>query len=337
MAVALCWALPPPPPRPPSRLSFSPATSVAGGGFARPLAAGRRRRLAPHGAWRLAAARGAGGGGRATPPAVSPRPGVDAAPPAFPAGPAATVVVGVAAAAAAAEQPPGAPPPPDGGDAAAADPPPPLTVDAALSEWALARSRGETPTDATAAAGGGTAGRPRGGGGGGRPYAILFVDTYNTCTSVAAEAVFGDLLTRRSIPPSAVAVFSAGTRAVTGAPPCVAVADGLAFRRRLRVADHAAVRLAAGDVGAYDLLVVADEATRTAVVSLAAGADGVHEEGVEAKVVLLSDFCGEPRLRGKGLGGRDPTRPDVVRFLLSTVVDACVGLLAHVLQVTGRD
>ncbi|GAB0495084.1 hypothetical protein MMPV_006381 [Pyropia vietnamensis] len=226
-----------------------------------------------------------------------------------------------------ATEPSGAPPP--DGDDAAADPSP-LTVDAALSEWALARSRGETPSDVSSTSPNG------GGGGGGRPYTILFVDTYNTCTSVAAEAVFGDLLSRRSIPPSAVAVFSAGTRAVTGAPPCVAVADGLAFRRRLRVADHAAVRLAAGDVGAYDLLVVADEATRTAVVSLAAGADGVHEEAVEAKVVLLSDFCGEPRLRGKGLGGRDPTRPDVVRFLLSTVVDACVGLLAHVLEVTGR-
>lgn len=155
------------------------------------------------------------------------------------------------------------------------------------------------------------------------------------CDGVAAGEA-RDLLARRSIPPSAVACFSAGTRAVTGSPPAVAVADGLAYRRRLRVADHAAVRLAAADVGTYDLLVVADEPTRTAVVSLAAAADGVHEERVEAKVVLLSDFCGERRLRGKGLGGRDPTRPEVVRLLLSTVVDACVGLLAHVLEVTGR-
>jgi len=219
-----------------------------------------------------------------------------------------------------------------GGGGGTADEGTSLTVEDALSEWARARSRGETPADPTTAAGG----RRGGGGGSGRPFTILFVDTYNTCTSVAAEAVLGDLLTRRSIAPSAVACFSAGTRAVTGAPPSALVAEGLHFRRRLRVGDHAAVRFSADDVGSYDLLVVADEATRTEVVSLAAGADGLHDEGVEAKVLLLADFCGEARLRGKGLGGRDPNRPEVVRFLLSTVVDACVGLLAHVLEQTGR-
>jgi len=220
-----------------------------------------------------------------------------------------------------------------GGGGGTADEGTSLTVEDALSEWARARSRGETPADPTAAAGGRRGG---GGGGSGRPFTILFVDTYNTCTSVAAEAVLGDLLTRRSIAPSAIACFSAGTRAVMGAPPSALVAEGLHFRRRLRVGDHAAVRFSADDVGSYDLIVVADEATRTEVVSLAAGADGLHDERVEAKVLLLADFCGEARLRGKGLGGRDPNRPEVVRFLLSTVVDACVGLLAHVLEKTGR-
>jgi Low molecular weight phosphotyrosine protein phosphatase len=116
-----------------------------------------------------------------------------------------------------------------------------LTVGDALRAWSRARGAGRTP-------------------GRGAPkkttIGVLFVGKDNSSVTVAAEAIFSDMVARRASPTVRIFCHSAGTRVrMEGAAPDPMFIEGLRFKRGLDVSSHAASSVSVTDLETYDLIV----------------------------------------------------------------------------------
>jgi protein-tyrosine-phosphatase len=157
--------------------------------------------------------------------------------------------------------------------------------------------------------------------------------------SVAAEAIFRDLVRRRTLgqktDASAIrfSSHSAGTRVGTqGATPNPSFVEALHFKRQLDVSSHLSVSLSSADVETYDLVVCTDESTRSEVLcEFASGRDGRHSVDIEKKFVVLSQYC-QGALRDKVVFRDGRYERSSLNTLLSALIDACTGLLTSLLE-----
>lgn len=203
------------------------------------------------------------------------------------------------------------PPPPD-----ETPPPDPVTCGDALREWLVARDNGNAPLDVTACA----AAR----------VDVLFVGRDNETTSVAAEAIFTDLCRRRDL--HCIACHSVGTRVHReGKAPHPRFVEALRFKKRLDVSRKMACRLDRADLDSYALVVCMDEHTRSEVLYMVADDEGRFEEESEEKIVVLSQYCSEPRLRAMQFRSGEYSK-DAMNFLIAALVDACHGLLNDLIE-----
>jgi Low molecular weight phosphotyrosine protein phosphatase len=116
-----------------------------------------------------------------------------------------------------------------------------MTVGDALRAWSKARDAGQTP--------GRTPPRKK-------SIGVLFVGKDNSSVTVAAEAIFSDMVTRRASPSVRIFCYSAGTRVeMEGAAPDPMFIEGLHFKRGLDVSSHAAASVSVTDLETYDLIV----------------------------------------------------------------------------------
>jgi Low molecular weight phosphotyrosine protein phosphatase len=85
---------------------------------------------------------------------------------------------------------------------------------------------------------------------------VLFVGKDNSSVTVAAEAIFSDMVARRASPTVRIFCHSAGTRVrMEGAAPDPMFIEGLRFKRGLDVSSHAASSVSVTDLETYDLIV----------------------------------------------------------------------------------
>ena len=191
-----------------------------------------------------------------------------------------------------------------------------MTCGDALREWIIARDKGETPLDTTACASG--------------RVDVLFVGRDNETTSVAAEAIFTDLCSRREL--HCFACHSAGTRVEReGKTPHPRFVEALKFKKRLDVSRKMACKLDRGDLESYALVVCMDEQTRSEVLYMVADEEGRFGEENEEKIVVLSQYCSEPRLRAMQFRSGTYSK-DAMNLLISAMVDACHGLLNELIE-----
>lgn len=116
-----------------------------------------------------------------------------------------------------------------------------LTVGEALRRWTQARDAGITPTEPSAGAK--------------RSISVLFVGRTNCRVSVAAQALFSDLVIRRR-PSVQIVSHSAGTRVeLDGAAPDPAFIEALRFKRSIDISSHTSCKLTVADLESADLVV----------------------------------------------------------------------------------
>mmetsp|Transcript_13460 Transcript_13460/g.29186 ORF Transcript_13460/g.29186 Transcript_13460/m.29186 type:complete len:203 (+) Transcript_13460:105-713(+) len=127
-----------------------------------------------------------------------------------------------------------------------------VTVGDAVREWIAANERSEAPKDAVTSESGGR-------------VSVLFVDLDNRSVSVAAEAIFVDLVERRGLQEK-IFCYSAGVDATVGAPVDSRFQEALMFRRKLDISAHSAVEFEPQDLSSYDLVVCMDERTRSQII-----------------------------------------------------------------------
>jgi hypothetical protein len=139
-------------------------------------------------------------------------------------------------------------PPSRGEDGAPSDGEPPgdsLTVGDALRAWSKARDAGRAPGVTSK---------------GKRSVGVLFVGKDNSSVTVAAEAIFTDMVARRGSQTVHIYCHSAGTRVpIEGAAPDPMFIEGLRYRRGLDVSSHAAASVSVSDLETYDLIVCTGE------------------------------------------------------------------------------
>jgi protein-tyrosine-phosphatase len=194
---------------------------------------------------------------------------------------------------------------------------PNLSVGDALRSWSSAREAGIVPDEL---------------GGSQNSYRVLFVGRDNSTVSVAAAAIFMDLVRRRALnakTDTAAVRFSchsAGTqvRGTEGSAPSPSFVEGLKFKRGIDVSGHKSVSLSSSDVHTFDLIVCTDENIRYQVISEYAAEEANIDEH---KFVVLSQYCQEA-LRGKIVFRDGRYERDALNKLLSALIDACSGLLA---------
>lgn len=202
----------------------------------------------------------------------------------------------------------------DGGGSGAG--PDEMTCGDALREWMGARDRGEAPRDHASCAA--------------RRVDVLFVGRDNRAASVAAEAIFTDLCTRRAL--DCFSSHSAGTRVGRdGALPDSRFVEALRYRRGLDVSRRMACSLDKSDLESYSLIVCMDEHTRSEMLYMLADEEGRFSDNQEERIVVLSEYCSEPKLRAMQFRPGKYQR-DGVNFVISALVDACNGLLASLIE-----
>lgn len=194
-----------------------------------------------------------------------------------------------------------------------------MTVGDAFREWLHARESGETPT-----------GNPSERSCASKRVDVLFVGRHNLTTSVAAEAIFTDLCRRRAL--DCFSCHSAGTRVKReGEGPDWGFVEGLRYKRGLDVSRKMACALDRNDLESYSLVVCMDEGVKSEVLYMVTDEQGRFGEELEERIVVLSEYCSEPRLRRMQFkSGKYPK--DSLNFLLSAIVDACNGLLAALIE-----
>lgn len=191
-----------------------------------------------------------------------------------------------------------------------------VTCGDAFREWIVARDRGEAPRDKTACASG--------------RVDVLFVGRDNSTTSVAAEAIFTDLCARRQL--SCFASHSVGTKVQReGEGPDWRFIEALRIKRGLDVSRKLACKLDKGDLESYSLIVCMDEHTRSELLYMVADEEGRFSEEQEERIVVLSAYCSEPKLKSMQFRAGSYSR-DAMNFLIAALVDACNGLLASLIE-----
>lgn len=195
-----------------------------------------------------------------------------------------------------------------------------LTCGDAFREWIFARDRGQVPRDNPDTNSSCAASRVN----------VLFVGRDNSTVSVAAEAIFTDLCTRRSL--QCFASHSVGIRVKNeGSTPDGLFIEAMQFKRGLDISRKLACSLDKSDLESYSLVVCMDENTRSELLYMVADEQGKFNDADEQKFVVLSNYCTEPRLRKMQFrSGR--YSPDAINFLLSALVDACNGLLISLIE-----
>lgn len=117
----------------------------------------------------------------------------------------------------------------------------PLTVGEALRRWSKARDAGMTPNEPSI--------------GGKKSISVLFVGRTNCRVSVAAQALFADLVRRRR-PSVQIVSHSAGTRVeLDGGAPDPAFIEALRFKRSIDISSHTSCKLSVADLESADLVV----------------------------------------------------------------------------------
>lgn len=115
-----------------------------------------------------------------------------------------------------------------------------LTVADALRRWTQAKEAGAIPHDLSTE----------------KMYSVLFVGNDNSTVSVAAEAIFADLVRRRLPMRVDIRTRSAGiSSASEGSMPDPMFIEALQFKRKLDVSLHTGRKLLTSDIGSHDIVV----------------------------------------------------------------------------------
>jgi protein-tyrosine phosphatase len=155
------------------------------------------------------------------------------------------------------------------------------------------------------------------------PYKLLFVCLGNICRSPSAENLMNHLIAQRGLQ-GQIVCDSAGTSAYhVGEPPdrrmaAAAAKRGIALKGRAR-------QFEPEDFEAFDLILAMDAENYRTILGL--DRQGIYRD----KVRLMCDFCREHPDRevpDPYYGGSDG-----FKYVIDLLMDACEGLLDHVLNV----
>lgn len=203
---------------------------------------------------------------------------------------------------------------PDGGDTPR-HPKDDITCGDILREWIKARDAGEAALDHASCA-------PS-------RVAVLFVGRDNHTVSVAAEAIFTHLCSRRKL--DCFSSHSAGTRVsrdgrlADGAFVNALWARGIDVGRKMACSVHRC------DVESYSLVVCMDEHTRSELLYMVTDEQGRFSEEQEKRIVVLSEYCSKPALRAMQFQSGEYAR-ETVDQVIGMLTDACHGLLAALIE-----
>lgn len=116
-----------------------------------------------------------------------------------------------------------------------------FTVSDVLRKWREAKEAGMTPTESQSST---------------ETIYIMFVGNDNSTVSVAAEAIFADMVRRRSPLRTQIRSQSAGIDSgAQGSSPDPMFVEGLRFKRKLDVSSYTGKMLLLSDISSYDIVV----------------------------------------------------------------------------------
>lgn len=195
-----------------------------------------------------------------------------------------------------------------------------ITCGDAFREWIVARDRGEGANETQHSRSSC----------GSSQVDVLFVGKDNSTVSVAAEAIFTDLCQRRNL--QCFSSHSVGTHVKReGKYPNRKFIDALKFKRGLDISRKMACSLHKSDLESYSLIVCMDEHTRSELLYMVADKNGKFNDDEEKRVVVLSSYCSDPKLRSMQFRSGD-YNGDSMNFVLSGLVNACNGLLYSLIE-----
>lgn len=157
---------------------------------------------------------------------------------------------------------------------------------------------------------------------------VLFVCYANVCRSPLAEGVFRHLASQRRLP-AALTIDSAGTHAMTGAPPhslsqAVATAHGFELTGESR-------QLVRDDLTRFDHVVVMDRQNLATIERLAAPSAFGSLANYRASIRLLRAIA-DPKASGRNLDVPDPIGqgPERYRDIYELIARGCRALLDEI-------